>query len=69
MISEESIRKVYYWQYSRMECFNDKLFDLIAKADSQNRAKLRLGFPEEVSVFELWQLKGDDMFIERGWKV
>lgn len=32
--------------------FTAKLLRLIAKADSSNKERLRLGFPEEVEAFE-----------------
>jgi len=34
--------------------FSAKLLRLIAKADAENREKLRLGFPEEVAFYENW---------------
>jgi len=34
--------------------FTAQLFRLIAKADVQNRERLRKGFPEEVAVYEEW---------------
>lgn len=37
--------------------FTVRLFELIAKADLNNRERLRLGFPDEVEVYEGW-LKG-----------
>lgn len=36
--------------------FNAHLLRLIAKADQQNRARLRLAFPEEVKAWEDWML-------------
>ncbi len=35
--------------------FTAQLLRLIAKADNENLAKLRLGFPEEVQAFIDWQ--------------
>ena len=34
--------------------FRSLLFLMIAKADPENRAKLRLGFPEHVKMWEDW---------------
>jgi hypothetical protein len=34
--------------------FGALLFLMIAKADPENRAKLRLGFPEHVKMWEDW---------------
>lgn len=34
--------------------FTAELLRLIAKADAENRNKLRLGFPEEVAAYEWW---------------
>lgn len=34
--------------------FTAQLFRLIAKADAQNKGRLRLGFPVEVSLYEWW---------------
>jgi hypothetical protein len=35
--------------------FTAQLLRLIAKADKQNREKLRLSFPDEVAAFEAWE--------------
>ena len=40
--------------------FTAKLLRLIAKADLENRERIRRGFPEEVRAFEEWQLGGGD---------
>lgn len=50
-----AIEQLYYWQYSNGDNFTSKLYALIAKADSENRAKLRLAFPTESAAFTLWQ--------------
>lgn len=34
--------------------FSAKLIRLIAKADLGNRERLRMGFPEEVALYERW---------------
>lgn len=38
--------------------FTAQLLCLIQKADRQNRARLRLGFPEEVALVEQWEKGG-----------
>lgn len=35
--------------------FTARLLRLIAKADDGNRERIRLGFPDEVALFEKWQ--------------
>ena len=44
----EAERKLYDWQYDLSGSFFKGLFNIIAKADTKNLAKLKLGFPEEV---------------------
>jgi hypothetical protein len=41
-------------QYRMGGSFSQALFEAIARADSQNRAKLALGFPEEVQGYVAW---------------
>lgn len=38
----------------RYDWFSAQLLRLIAKADSTNRAKIRLAFPDHVEAFEDW---------------
>jgi hypothetical protein len=38
----------------RGDWFGAQLLRLIEKADKENREKLRLGFPDYVAAFELW---------------
>lgn len=38
----------------RGDWFGAKLLRLIAKADSDNRERLRLAFPEHVNLYESW---------------
>lgn len=42
------------WQYSGGSNFTIKLFDLIAKADDENKQKILLGFPSEVCAYLMW---------------
>ena len=37
--------------------FTSELLRLIAKADDDNREKIRAGFPEEVEAYERWYYK------------
>jgi hypothetical protein len=56
---QTAVEKLYFWRHSHTGCFSERLFDLIAKADFPNRAKLALAFPCEVQAFELWQAAED----------
>lgn len=40
--------------------FTANLLRLIAKADFENKAKLRLGFPDVVQAYDTWVEHGDD---------
>lgn len=43
-----------HWQNGTGDWFTVKLLALIAKADGQNRERIRLGFPQEVEAYERW---------------
>ncbi len=43
-----------HWQMGSGDWFTIKLLTLIAKADGQNRERIRLGFPQEVEAYERW---------------
>jgi len=43
---------IYMWQYNMQGGFMTSLIDTIMRADNQNLAKLRLGFPFEVGACE-----------------
>ena len=47
----------YFCQYGVGGGFMTNLFNTIMKADSNNQAKLSLGFPEEVRVVQRYQLE------------
>jgi len=51
--------RVYYWavrwQYMRGTGFFDALLEAIANADDDNRARLALGFPDQVEAVTRWQ--------------
>lgn len=38
-----------------MTSFTGRLLELVAKADPENRQRLRVAFPREVRAWELWQ--------------
>lgn len=44
-------QELFYWQYNRAGSFITNLFVCIGKADTINRYKLSLGFPDEVHAF------------------
>lgn len=44
--------KLCDWKHDRSGSFYKALFELIAKADGFNQARLYLGFPEEVKAFQ-----------------
>ena len=44
---------------ARNDWFAADLVRLIAKADRENRERLRAGFPGEVAAFERWYATGD----------
>lgn len=45
---------IFEWQYHFGGHFSHALFEAIARADIYNRAKLALGFPEEVQGYVAW---------------
>ncbi len=53
------VEKLYYWQYSRTNCFSDLLFDLFQKADPGNYQRLAKGFPEHAMALNMWNTSGD----------
>lgn len=58
----EAIKKLYFWQYRRTECFSDHLFTLMQKADSKNFERLKLAFPEHAGAYQMWYAyPGDQM--------
>lgn len=46
--------KIKYWQEGGTN-FTSMLFTLIAKADHENRERLRVAFPDVVEAWESWQ--------------
>lgn len=62
---ERALMALYGWRKFDDDCFSTMLFDLIAKADSNNLAKLRRGFPDEVGAFMEWYESPDEVvFLE-----
>lgn len=53
-----ALNELWAWTLRPETHFTHRLFDLIAKADFMNRAKIAKGFPDEVELFEEWQ-RGD----------
>lgn len=76
MTLEDAIRELFFWQYNWLhghprDNFHAILYGLIHKADQQNKARLRLAFPEEVQAWEMWVAapKEEAFFAEHGWKL
>lgn len=57
----EHIKKIDIpaWQHGSGDWFTVKLLALIAKADGQNKERIRLGFPEAVQAYEEWYGSSD----------
>lgn len=55
----EAVRKLYHWQNSYSDCFSDQVFNLLKKADNNNRVRLRLAFPFEHHTLEAWEAAGN----------
>jgi len=70
-LSKEWIDYLYHWQYGGSSAFSAMLFDLITKADPGNKARIRMGFPEAVAVWEAWynHPTGSGFFEEHGIKI
>ena len=47
-------RIIYRWEYDHNDSFEHRLFDLIDKAGSIERARLEMGFKDEVRVYLQW---------------
>lgn len=52
---QETLNELFAWIHKAGTHFTHRLFDLIAKADSSNRAKLARAYPEHVDLFREWQ--------------
>ena len=68
MTLQDAIQELYFWQRSSNPTnFHARLYDLIGKADSHNRERLRAGFPEEVEAFERWQRAENEKAFFEAW--
>lgn len=54
----DGIRNIWYWQQGAMS-FHSGLFSLIAKADSRNREKIKMGYPLHIAVYNIWDKAKD----------
>lgn len=62
----KAIKELHHWWHSYMDhSFTAELFNLIHTADSVNRTKLAIGFPEEVLAWTMWQQAPDE---QKFWK-
>lgn len=53
------------WRTSVNNSFKEQLFNLIAKADLNNRAKISEGFPQQLFIFNLWEsFESEKEFLE-----
>lgn len=59
------------WQSGRNTNFSSRLFELYAKADWENRERLRRAFPIRCQVFDDWQASENPrrFFEQFGWHV
>lgn len=67
---KDAIFEVYCWQYSRSDCFNQLLLDLMMKADGINKKILGKAYPLLFEALAIWDLSadnGDQLFIEYGY--
>lgn len=55
-----AIKELFYRQFNYTDCFNNRLYDLIQKADSGHRYRLSKGFPEFVLAFTMWHDAPDE---------
>ena len=56
--------KYLEFQFRQSGSFYEHLFNAIIAADRANRAKLALGFPEEVEAYKTFTRVGVDAFLE-----
>jgi hypothetical protein len=53
---QKCVDQLYFWKTGKdASNFHSLLYHLISKADPENRARLRIGFRDEVQAFEDWQ--------------
>lgn len=58
----DALRRLHHWRFAHTNSFYDALFDAIARADTDNTARLRTAFPHEVDAFEAYVKYGDKYF-------
>ena len=49
----------YYYETGNLGSFSKKLMDLFSCADTNNKLRLSIAFPEYAEAYELWYLKPD----------
>jgi hypothetical protein len=52
---QHALNELWTWTLRPATHFTHRLYDLIAKADYVNRAKISKGYPDEVELFNEWQ--------------
>jgi len=66
---DDAVKEFFFYKQGTSGSFHTALFDLIAKADPINKAKLERGFPFEVEAVLVWNHagnNGDDLFKDYG---
>lgn len=50
----QSIKDLWYWQMNRGDSFNCQIFELLGKADQENRIKIFMAWPELYQAWHAW---------------
>ena len=60
---KNAVKQLYYWQHGST-CFTANLYSLMQKADAENLARIKKGFPNEFEAWTLWRLSSsqDEFF-------
>jgi len=67
---EEAVSELYHWARGNEPTnFTALLYTLIAKADSENYASLKLASPLEVQAYESWRMSMDENEFFREWGI
>ena len=66
---ERAAHELYYWQHVGAMNFTSRLFNLIHKADPENRKRLTKCFPVEVAIWESWYSSSHPEEFYKLWKV
>lgn len=65
---DKAVKELYYWQFgSNPTNFTSRLFELMAKADMENAARLAKAFPIEAQAFLLWYHASDQSLFFESW--